>query len=100
MTQKEFTKAITEDVNKAEKYQEHKVKEEVVEDVVKSFVKVTEAAVKNKDKVQIAGFGSFELSERAARTGRNPKTGEQIQIAACNTVKFKAGKAFKDLLND
>lgn len=53
-------------------------------------------ALKNGDKVQIMGFGSFEVKERAARTGKNPATGESIQIAASKTVVFKAGKALKD----
>lgn len=99
MTQKELTKAIVEDVNKAEKYQGAKVKEEVVDDVLKSFVKVTEDAVKKNEKVQLAGFGSFESTLRAARTGRNPRTGEDIKIEACNVVKFKAAKAFKEYIN-
>ena len=49
--------------------------------------------------VQITGFGSFVVSERAARTGRNPQTGETLQIAALRTPKFKAGKALKDAVN-
>lgn len=56
-------------------------------------------ALANGDKVQLVGFGTFELSERAAREGRNPKTGESMQIAACKTPKFKAGKALKDKCN-
>ena len=53
-------------------------------------------AVKSNDTVSIIGFGTFALSERAARKGRNPKTGEEIQIKASKSPKFKAGKAFKD----
>ena len=49
--------------------------------------------------VQLIGFGSFGSGDRAARTGRNPQTGEAIKIAAAKTVKFTAGKAFKDALN-
>ena len=56
-------------------------------------------AVKSNDTVSIIGFGTFALSERAARKGRNPKTGEEIQIKASKSPKFKAGKAFKDALN-
>ena len=56
-------------------------------------------AVKSNDTVPIIGFGTFALSERAARTGRNPKTGEEIQIKASKSPKFKAGKAFKDAVN-
>lgn len=49
--------------------------------------------------VQLVGFGSFSTGQRAARTGRNPSTGAEIQIAAARTVKFTAGKAFKDAVN-
>ena len=51
------------------------------------------------DKVQLVGFGTFEVSERAAREGRNPQTGDTITIAASKTPKFKAGKALKDMIN-
>ncbi len=51
------------------------------------------------EKVSVAGFGVFKVSERAARTGRNPQTGETIQIAASKSVSFKAGTALKDNLN-
>ena len=56
-------------------------------------------AVKNDDTVSIVGFGTFLLRERAARTGRNPKTGLAIEIAASKSPAFKAGKAFKDAVN-
>ena len=49
--------------------------------------------------VQLIGFGTFDVSKRAARKGRNPQTGEEIKIAASKNVKFKAGKALKDLVN-
>ncbi len=49
--------------------------------------------------VQLVGFGTFAAGSRAARTGRNPRTGEDIQIAAAKTVKFSVGKAFKDAVN-
>ncbi len=52
------------------------------------------------EKVSVAGFGVFKVSERAARTGRNPQTGETIQIAASKSVSFKAGTALKDNLNN
>lgn len=55
-----------------------------------------QGAVKNGDKVAIAGFGTFSLVERAARTGTNPKSGAKVQIAASRAPKFKPGKAFKD----
>lgn len=60
---------------------------------------ISEELVKG-GKVQIVGFGTFEVSERAAREGRNPKTGEAMPIAASRTPKFKAGKALKDMLNE
>ena len=50
-------------------------------------------------RVQLVGFGTFEVSEQAARTGRNPQTGEEMQIAASKAPKFKAGKALKDAVN-
>ena len=51
-------------------------------------------------KVQIVGFGTFEVKERAEREGRNPATGESMKIAACKVPKFKAGKALKDAVNE
>ena len=66
---------------------------------VKSFVDVVSKALKKGDDVALVGFGTFEVSKRAARTGRNPKTGETIKIAAAKTPKFKPGKALKDLVN-
>ena len=59
---------------------------------------ITEALVK-EDKVPLVGFGTFGVSKRAARTGRNPQTGETVQIAARNAVTFKAGAALKDAVN-
>jgi DNA-binding protein HU-beta len=55
-------------------------------------------ALKSGDKVNISGFGTFSVSERKARTGRNPKTGETIQIASSRAAKFKAGKGLKESL--
>jgi DNA-binding protein HU-beta len=57
------------------------------------------STVTKGDTVQLIGFGSFSTGQRAARTGRNPATGAEIQIAAAKTVKFTAGKAFKDAVN-
>ncbi|ANO33937.1 HU family DNA-binding protein [Vibrio breoganii] len=56
-------------------------------------------ALKEGDQVQLIGFGTFKVSHRNARTGRNPKTGEEIQIAAANVPAFTAGKALKDSVN-
>ena len=55
--------------------------------------------LKNGNKVQLIGFGTFEVRERAARKGRNPQTGEEIQIKASKIPAFKAGKALKDVVN-
>ncbi|WP_321926465.1 HU family DNA-binding protein [Burkholderia sp. BCC1998] len=57
-------------------------------------------AVSRGEAVQLIGFGAFSQGQRAARTGRNPTTGEEISIAAANTVRFNAGKAFKDAVNE
>lgn len=64
-----------------------------------AFTEVVTETLKNGDKIQLVGFGTFEVSERAARTGRNPQTGEEMIIAASKAPKFKAGKALKDQLN-
>lgn len=71
-------------------------------DAEKALTAFTEAvadALKAGDKVQLLGFGTFEVAERPAREGRNPRTGETIQIAAAKAPKFKAGKALKDTVN-
>lgn len=70
-----------------------------IDAVVKSFTNVVSDTLQKKDKVQLIGFGTFETSERAARTGRNPANGEEIKIAACTQVKFKAGTALKEKVN-
>ena len=69
------------------------------EAALKAFVDVVSAELKNGGKVQLVGFGTFEVSERAAREGRNPQTGETMEIKASKTPKFKAGKALKDMMN-
>lgn len=61
-----------------------------------AMIEVIGKALKNKDKVALVGFGTFMLRERAARTGRNPKTGAALKIKASKTPSFKAGKALKD----
>src|SRR5215468_2508283 len=58
------------------------------------------AALRQGERVNISGFGTFSVSERHARTGRNPKTGESIEIAASRSAKFKPGKQLKDSLNE
>ena len=67
-----------------------------VGDVLGAFESVVTSAVAGGDKVQIPGFLSFERTERAARTGRNPATGEEMQIPAATVPKVKVGKSFKD----
>ncbi len=88
-------------------------KNELIETVVSAMnIKKTEAAMAvdtvfdaitksltNGKEVKIAGFGSFSVLKRAARTGRNPRTGESLKIAASKQPKFKAGKALKDAVN-
>ena len=69
------------------------------EETLNAFVEVVEATLKKGDKVQLVGFGSFEVRKRAARKGRNPQTGEEIKIAAATVPAFKAGKALKDAVN-
>ena len=66
---------------------------------LKAFTEVVEEELKKGEKIQLVGFGTFEVSERAAREGRNPQTGETLQIAASKSPKFKAGKALKDAIN-
>lgn len=69
------------------------------EKALKAFTDVIGAELKKGGKVQLVGFGTFEVSERTAREGRNPQTGAPMVIAASKTPKFKAGKALKDMLN-
>jgi DNA-binding protein HU-beta len=66
---------------------------------INSFVEVVTEALEKGDKVQLVGFGSFEVRKRAARKGRNPQTKEEIKIPASKAPVFKAGKALKDLVN-
>ena len=70
------------------------------EKALKAFVDVVTEQLKEGEKVQLVGFGTFEVSERAAREGRNPHTGETMKIEASKAPKFKAGKALKDLVNE
>ena len=69
------------------------------EKAVKAFVEVITEELKKGEKVQLVGFGTFEVTSRAAREGRNPQTGNTMKIAACKAPKFKAGKALKDAVN-
>ena len=69
------------------------------EKAVKAFTDVVSYELVNSGKIQLVGFGTFEVSERPAREGRNPRTGETMTIAATKTPKFKVGKALKDMVN-
>lgn len=69
------------------------------EKALKAFIEVVTEEMKKGEKVQLVGFGTFEVAERAARTGRNPQTGETIEIKASKSPKFKTGKALKDAVN-
>ena len=69
------------------------------EAALKAFVEVVSDALKKDDKVQIVGFGTFEVAKRPAREGRNPQTGASMKIKASMSPKFKSGKALKDAVN-
>ena len=68
------------------------------EGAVKAFTDTVAEQLKAGEKIQLVGFGTFEVAERAARTGKNPQTGEAIKIPASKAPKFKAGKALKDVV--
>lgn len=70
------------------------------EKALKAFIDVVTEEMKKGEKVQIVGFGTFEVTKRAERQGRNPSTGESITIAASKSPKFKAGKALKDAIKN
>ena len=69
------------------------------EKVLKAFTDVVAEELAKGEKIQLVGFGTFEVVDRPAREGRNPKTGESMKIAASKAPKFKAGKALKDVVN-
>ena len=75
------------------------IKKKEAEAAVNAMTAVVADTLKAGDKVQLIGFGTFEVKARAARSGRNPKTGETIEIAASKTPAFSAGKALKDAIN-
>ena len=70
------------------------------EKALKAFTDVVADELKKGEKVQLVGFGTFEVAERRAREGRNPQTNEPMQIAASKAPRFKAGKALKDVVNE
>lgn len=69
------------------------------EKAIKAFTDVVSDELVKGEKIQLVGFGTFEVSKRAAREGRNPQTGKTMKIEACSAPKFKAGKALKDAVN-
>jgi DNA-binding protein HU-beta len=80
--------------------EESKLTKKAAEAALEAFVATVEGALKAGDKVQLVGFGTFEVRHRAARKGRNPQTKAEIKIAASKAPAFKAGKALKDLVNN
>ena len=90
MNKKDLIAAIAEETGMTKK--------DVATVVDATFDKTTAAMVAG-DKVQLMGFGTFETRERGERTGKNPRTGESVTIAACKAPAFKAGKALKDAVN-
>lgn len=87
MNKSELIAAVAEEAN---------VTKKDAEAVVNAFTKTVINSVKKGDKVQLIGFGTFESRNRAARTGKNPRTGEAIKIKAAKVPAFKVGKGFKD----
>ena len=79
--------------------EESKLTKKAAETALDAFVTSVEEALKNGEKVQLVGFGTFEVRERAARKGRNPQTKAEIKIPASKAPVFKAGNALKELVN-
>ena len=69
------------------------------EKALAAFIETVEEQLQKGEKIQLVGFGTFEVAEIAARTGKNPETGKEIKIAASKAPKFKDGKGLKDLVN-
>ena len=79
--------------------EESKLTKKAAEAALDAFVSSVEGALKKGERVQLVGFGTFEIRQRAARKGRNPQTREEIKIPASKAPVFKAGKAFKEIVN-
>ena len=90
MNKAELVEAIAKNANLTKKDSEA---------ALNAFVDTVAKELKKGEKIQLVGFGTFEVAKRAARTGRNPQTGKEIKIAASKTPKFKAGKSLKDIVN-
>ena len=91
MNKTELTAAIAEQAG---------ISKKDAEKALKAFTDVVADELKKGEKVQLVGFGTFEVVERAAREGRNPQNGEPMPIEASKAPKFKAGKALKDMVNE
>ena len=91
MNKKEYIKLVADKLGKTQKD---------VEEVLIVMLETIEETLLKGESVKLAGFGTFEVSERAARKGRNPQTSEEILIPASKSAKFKPAKPLKDLLND
>lgn len=76
------------------------VSKKSAENSLNALIDIISEELKNDGKVQLVGFGSFEVRKRAARKGRNPQTGAEMKIPASNSPVFKAGKALKDTVNN
>ena len=85
-------------MNKTELIDAIAAKAELSKKDAKAALEATSESLKAGDAVQLIGFGTFKVNERSARTGRNPRTGEEIKIAAAKVPAFVAGKALKDLV--
>lgn len=79
--------------------QEAEISKKDADKALAAAINAISKALADGDKIQLVGFGTFEVRERAARTGKNPRTGEMIKIAASKVPAFKAGKALKDVVN-
>ncbi|MDT9587088.1 MAG: HU family DNA-binding protein [Candidatus Arsenophonus melophagi] len=90
MKKKELVEKIAKESNAAKS---------VTERVLNAFIKTVSQTLQTGGKVQLIGFGTFEVKQRAARHGRNPKTGTVIKIAAAKVPSFKAGQGLKDTVN-
>jgi DNA-binding protein HU-beta len=83
----------------AEVAKESDISKDAAEKAVDATFKTIESALKNGDTVRIVGFGNFQVADRKASTGRNPRTGEAVNIPASRVPKFRAGKALKEACN-
>ena len=95
MNKNEFVAAVTENKN----LENLGLSKSTVASVIDAALETIETALKNEDEIRLVGFGNFYVAKRAATTGRNPRTGEDIQIKASKNPKFRAGKLLKEQVN-